>query len=318
MPSKFSLRDLTHRLAGLTGWRRRFAAFLAGALSVLALAPFFISPVLWLTLPALVWLLDGAIGDDKARANQRWIKWPELSAAAVGWWWGFGYFLAGLFWIGEAFLVEAGRFAVLMPFAVVLLPAGLAIFYAAATASVARFWHTGTYRVLALALSLGAAEWLRGHVLSGFPWNILGYALTSPLPLMQSAAVLGIYGLTLLAVVIFAFPLVLWCDAASPRTKTLAVAIAALPLLVMSIYGQIRLSTAASDMVPGVKIRIVQPSIPQREKWIRGNQENIFRQHLDQSKRDPSGKDDDLAGISHVVWPEAAMPFLPLDTPEAL
>lgn len=318
MPSKLSLRDLAEWLTGLTGWHRRLAAVLAGAISVLALAPFFISPVLWITLPALVWLLDGAVADDKARARQRWFKRPAWSAAAVGWWWGFGYFLAGLFWIGEAFLVEAGRFAVLMPFAVLLLPAGLAIFYAVATAAAARFWHTGTCRVLALALSLAAIEWVRGHVLSGFPWNVLGYALTYPLPLMQSAAVLGIYGLTLLTVLVFALPLVLWRDAPMAKTKVIALAIAIMPLLILGLLGQVRLSTAASDMVPGVKIRIVQPSIPQREKWIRGNQERIFRAHLDLSKRDPSGKEDGLAGVTHVVWPEAAMPFLPLDTPEAL
>jgi apolipoprotein N-acyltransferase len=317
MSSRLSLRDLADWLTGLGGWRRRLAAFTAGAASVLALAPFFISPVLWITLPALVLLLDGALADGKARAQQRWIRWPEMSAAAVGWWWGFGYFLAGLFWIGEAFLVEAGRFAVLMPFAVLLLPAGLAIFYAAAAAIAARFWHTGAYRVLALALSLAAAEWLRGHVLSGFPWNIIGYALTYPLPLMQSASVFGIYGLTIIAIIVFTLPLVLWLDVGSARAKRLAAAVAAVPLL-MGLFGQIRLSAGTSDLVPGVKIRIVQPSIPQREKWIRGNQANIFRQHLELSKRDASGKDDGLAGITHVIWAEAAMPFMPLDSPEAL
>ena len=318
MRSRLSLTNLAGWLTGLSGWRRRLAALTAGAGSVLALAPFFVWPVLWITLPALVWLLDGAIAGDKARATQRWVKRAEMSAAAVGWWWGFGYFLAGLFWIGEAFLVEAGRFAVLMPFAVLLMPAGLAVFYAAAAALAARFWHTGTYRVLALALSLAAAEWLRGHVLSGFPWNVLGYALTYPLPFMQGAAVLGIYGLTLLAVIVFALPLVLWRDSPSRKSGTVAMAVAVVPLLILGTLGQIRISTGISETMPGVKIRIVQPSIPQREKWIRGNQERIFREHLDLSKRDPSGKEDGLAGVTHVVWPEAAMPFMPLDTPEAL
>ncbi len=131
---------------------------------------------------------------------RRWYTRPAAAAAEIGWWFGFGYFLAGLFWIGEAFLVEAEVFAVLMPFAVLLMPAGLALFHAAATALAAPFWRTGIYRVLALAMSLSAMEWLRGHVLSGFPWNVLGYALTYPVSLMQSAAVFGIYGLTLIAV----------------------------------------------------------------------------------------------------------------------
>ena len=149
--------------------------------------------------------------DDAAR----WYRRPEIAAAEIGWWFGFGYFVPGLFWVGEAFLVEAETFAVLLPFAVTLLPAGLALFYGAATGLAARFWTGGARRVLVLALTLSAAEWLRGHVLSGLPWNTLGYALTFPLPLMQSAAVLGIYGLTLVAVLVFALPPVLWSEAAA-------------------------------------------------------------------------------------------------------
>lgn len=314
MPGDLSLGALAERLAGR---RRHLAAFVAGAASVFALAPFFAWPVLWITLPALVWLLDGAMAE-REQPRWRWLARPGIAAAAVGWWWGFGYFLAGLFWIGEAFLVEAGVFVLIMPFAVVLMPAGLAIFYAAAAALAAPFWRTGAYRVLALALSLAAMEWLRGHVLSGFPWNVLGYVLTYPLPLMQTAAMLGIYGLTLLAVLIFALPPVLWSVARDRRARLTAVAVACVPLIVMASVGQARLSLAISQHVPGVKFRIVQPSVPQREKWIAGNQERIFLEHIALSRRDAAGTIDNLAGVTHVVWPEAAMPFMPLDTPAAL
>lgn len=313
------LGDLAYRLARARGWPRRLAAVTAGSISVLALAPFFLAPVLWVTLPALVWLLDSAINDAKKPAAHRWIRRPDLvAAAAVGWWWGFGYFLAGLFWIGEAFLVEAGRFAILMPLAVLLLPAGLAIFFAVATALASCFWQVGTFRVLALGLSLSAAEWLRGHMLSGFPWNVLGYVLTYPLPLMQSAAVFGIYGLTLIAVLVFAWPPVLWVDASSTRARNIAIAIAVAPLMAMGLIGHARLATASIDTVPGIKIRIVQPSIPQGEKWNRGNAARIFQEHLELSKQDAAGKEEGFSGITHVIWPEAAMPFMPLDTPEAL
>jgi apolipoprotein N-acyltransferase len=67
-----------------------------------------------------------------------------------------------------------------------------------------------------------------------------------------------------------------------------------------------------------VKIRIVQPSVNQRDKWRPEHQLRIFQDHLDLSRQDPSGAIDNLAGITHVVWPEAAMPFFPLDTPQAL
>ena len=202
---------LAGSIAGLSGWRRPATAFAAGSLTVLAMAPFFLWPVLFLTLPVLVWLIDGSAAQGGRAPSFR--QRPAVRAASAGWWFGFGYFLFGLFWIGEAFLVEADKFAWLLPFAVTLMPAGLAIFTALAAAAARLVWPAGAARIIVLALALSAAEWLRGHVLTGFPWNVLGYALTWPLSMMQSAALFGIYGLTLLAVLIFASPLVLVADA---------------------------------------------------------------------------------------------------------
>jgi apolipoprotein N-acyltransferase len=302
----------------LSRWRNLLAAAIAGAASVLAMPPFFFWPILWLTLPSLVWLMDGAAGHARHGRGARRYARTAIAAAQTGWCFGFGYFLAGLFWIGEAFLVEAEVFGLLMPLAVLLMPAGLALFYAVAAALAAPFWQSGSWRVLALALSLSAMEWLRGHVLSGFPWNVLGYALTYPLSLMQSAAVFGIYGLTLIAVLLFALPAILWCEAPAARSRRIALAVAILPLAMAGLAGHIRLFLSSPDPVAGVKIRIVQPSVPQREKWRPENQHRIFFDHIELSRRNASGAIDNLAGITHVVWPEAAMPFLPLDTPEAL
>jgi apolipoprotein N-acyltransferase len=305
---------LAKRVRGLTRWRRCLATAGAGALSALAMAPFFLWPVLWLTLPALVWLIDGAVARHARQGPARRLA----AAAAIGWWWGFGYFLAGLYWIGEAFLVEAEVFAALMPLAVMLMPAGLALFYAAAVGVTAAMWTAGASRVVALALTLSAAEWLRGHILSGFPWNVLGYALTYPIELMQSAALVGIYGLTLAAVLIFALPAVLWTETADRRRGLAAVAVACMPLVVAGAVGWMRLAHARSDTVPGVKIRIVQASIPQQERMRPELWARHFQDHLDLSGHDRTGKADRLAGVTLLIWPEVAMPFAALDSPQAL
>lgn len=303
------------------GWRRSAIAFAAGVLSNLAMAPFFLAPILFLTLPVLVWLIDEATEPTPGGAPPP-RRAVAVDAALAGWWLGFGYFLVGLFWIGEAFLVEADTFGWLLPFAVTLMPAGLALFWAGAAAAAALLWRPAFARLLVLALALALAEWLRGHVLTGFPWNVLGYALTWPLILMQGAGLLGIYGLTLVAVPVFAAPLVLAADAAQGadrrRAGMRALAIAGVPLLLLAAYGGARLATAPDGAVEGVRLRIVQPSVPQREKWRPDKQAEIFQDHLDLSRVDASGGRDDLAGITHLVWPEAAMPFLPLEHPEAL
>lgn len=297
---------LRARVMGLTGWKRAAVAIASGGLSALAFAPIFAFPVLFLTFPVFVWLIDASSG------------WRR--AASAGWLFGFGYFFFNLFWVGEAFLVEADKFAWLLPFAVTLLPAGLALFWAAAAALARRFWQQGLARVFVFAIALGVVEWLRGHVLTGFPWNVVGYSLTYPLPLMQSAALFGAYGLTAIAAFIFPAPLVMMADR-DERLRwadiTRAIAVAVVPIGALCLYGAWRLS-APEVFVPDVKLRIVQPSVPQREKWMAEYQRRIFDDHIALSLADPKGKKDSLAGVTHLVWPEAAMPFFPLETPEAL
>ena len=161
---------LTQRLSFLPntfllawGWQRRFLAILLGALSALSLPPFGISPVLLITFPCFVWLLDGALEADERRNGVRF-----RTGFALGWLFGFGYFLAGLWWIGAAFLVEAERFAWLLPIAVLAMPAGLSLFTALGVALAAMFWTDQFRRILLLAACLTLADWVRGHVLTGF------------------------------------------------------------------------------------------------------------------------------------------------------
>ncbi len=163
-----TLKGLINAIMLAWGWRRWLIAFVAGALSALAMAPFNAWPVLFLTFPTLVWLIDGAgVG-----------RWGGVAvAASTGWWFGFGYFVAGLYWVGYAFLVDAPTFGWLLPFAVIGLPAVLAVYTAFGVALARMLWTRGALRVLALGVALTAAEWLRGHLLTGFPWNAFGYAL---------------------------------------------------------------------------------------------------------------------------------------------
>ena len=92
------------------------------------------------------------------------------SAAIAGWWFGFGYFLAGLYWIGNAFLVDAKTFGWLLPFAVVGAagrPGAASPRFGLALARL--LWTRGPARILALAVALTVAEWLRGHCSAASP-----------------------------------------------------------------------------------------------------------------------------------------------------
>ncbi|MFL5091464.1 MAG: apolipoprotein N-acyltransferase [Xanthobacteraceae bacterium] len=304
-----SLTQLAHRVMLAWGWRRAAIAAAAGAMSTLALAPFNLWPVMFLTFPVLVWLVDGSAAGRLGGV---------MSAAGAGWWFGFGYFLAGLYWVGHAFLVDAKTFGWLLPFAVVGLPAGLAMFTAAGLALARAMWTRGPSRVLALAVALTVVEWLRGHVLTGFPWNAYGYALTGPLVLAQSAALVGIWGLTFMAVAIFATPAVLVDERIYTRRPWLPPLCAALVLAACATYGLVRLNQTPTSFVAGVRLRIMQPNLPQDEKFNYGAKQQVMSRYLTLSDRATGPGTTGIRDVTHLIWPESAFPFFIAREPEAL
>ena len=294
------LRGLARRTSRLTGWRRIALAFGAGAVSALSTAPFGVWPVLFLTFPVLVFLMDG-LPPLSARA--------VLAALGIGWGFGFGYFLASLWWIGSAFLVEADVFAWLLPFAVVSLPAGLAVFPALGLAAAKLLWSRHPGRICALGAGLGGSEWLRGHVLTGFPWNTFGYALAENLALAQSAALVGLWGLTLAAILIFAAPALL-LDPPRRKGRLLWPAVAGLVLVAAFGWGTWRLSAPALPLVEGVRLRIMQPALPQDQKFSYADRQRILDLYLDLSAQPSAVYPRGLADVTLLVWPESAFPFI--------
>ena len=282
------------------GWRRALVAFLAGAATTLALPPLNLWPAPFLTFPILVWLLDGSAAGRLGGA---------LMAAGAGWWFGFGYFLVGLYWIGNAFLVDAKTFGWLLPIAVTALPAGLALFTGFGLALARSIWTRGPSRILALAAALTVSEWLRGHLLTGFPWNAFGYALTSALPLAQSGALVGLWGLTLLAVAIYASPAVLADDRADTRWPWLSPLLGVLLLAGLAGYGAERLRTTPTTFVDGVRLRIMQPNLQQDEKFNYAHKQDVLDRYLALSDRATGPQSTGLRDVTHLIWPESAFPF---------
>jgi apolipoprotein N-acyltransferase len=292
------------RMAGLSiilawGWKRALIALAAGAVSALAMAPFNAWPVLFVTFPVAVWLIDGA-----AAGKRRGIP----AAAMSGFWFGLGYFVPGLYWIGSAFLVDAPTFAWLMPFAVLGLPAYLALFPALGFALARLIWTRDASRVLALAVGLTISEWLRGHVLSGFPWNAFGYALSEPLALAQTASLIGLWGMTFLAVAIFASPAVL-IDGSSRGRKPWIAPVAALALLLaMGVYGAVRLSLQPTALTT-VKLRIMQPNLQQDVKFNYAAKAEVMQKYLALSDRASGPQSTGVRDTQILIWPESAFPF---------
>ena len=308
-PLPLTITRFAHWIVLSWGWRRALIAMSAGALSALAMAPFDAWPVLFLTFPVLVWLVDGA-------AAGRMGGVP--SAAIAGWWFGFGYFFVGLYWVGYAFLVDAKTFGWLLPFAVTALPAGMACYTAAGLALARLLWSRGPVRLLALAVALTAAEWLRGHLFTGFPWNAYGYALTGPLSLAQGAALIGIWGLTFITVAVFASPAVLTDDGNDTRRPWLPLALGIAVLVALAGYGTMRLANTPTTFVDGVRMRIMQPNLQQDEKFNYDAKQKVMRHYLELSDRATGPQSAGMRDVTHLIWPESAFPFLLTREPDAL
>jgi apolipoprotein N-acyltransferase len=273
------------RVRGLSGWRRILFAFGCGAFSALGFAPLEFFPALLLGYAALLLLLDAADASPH----------PMRAGFGAGWAFAFGQFLIGWHWIGYAFLVDPSAHLWQMPFALVILTAGQALYAGIACALALYFWQDGPARLLVFAVLYAASEWLRGHVLTGFPWNLPAYGWGASLAILQSMALIGAYGLSFLTILLGAS----LAQFTRPRAGRAPLAMLLL-FLVLWGGGALRLMSNPTQNVPGVALRIVQPDIPQREKdpvrfWARN-----WQRLLTLSAR--SGNP------TIIIWPEAAPP----------
>ncbi|MBA3447305.1 MAG: apolipoprotein N-acyltransferase [Pseudaminobacter sp.] len=300
------MERLAGRIILLWGWRRSLTAFLAGALAVLAHAPFDFFAVCFISFPILVWLLDGATASAHRHLVRRFVP-----AFVIGWWFGFGYFLGGLWWIGSAVLVEADSFAWALPFAVLGIPALLALFYGLATSLAGLLWSNTVGRIAALAFGFAVAEWLRSFVFTGFPWNAIGYAAMPTPLLMQSVSVVSLTGMNALAVFVFAMPAVL----AAKRGARLGLVLALMLGAAHAAYGYVRLSTSPEPDGRTLSVRIVQPSVDMSEKWDAAVEDRVFATML---RLSASPLAAGQAKPELILWPETSVPFLFTDRPDAL
>ena len=304
-----TLTRLAHIIILASGWQRATIAFIAGAASALAMAPVNAWPILFVTFPVLIWLVDGS-------AAGRW--GGAVTAALAGWCFGFGYFLAGLYWIGYAFLVDVKTFGWLLPVAVAGLPAYLALYTALGLAAARLIWVRGPERILALAATLTVAEWLRGHMLSGFPWNTFGYALTEPLVLAQSVSLIGIWTLTFFCIASGATPAVIADDKTDTRHPYRPLVIGVVLLAAFVGYGATRLWSHPTGYVSGVKLRIMQPNLQQDDKFNYSAKAQVMERYLRLSDRATGPQSSGVHDITHLIWPEAAFPFFLTREPDVL
>lgn len=269
------------------------SGLISGAVFVLALPPFSLLPFALLSFAALSLLLRGATG---------------TSSMLIGFAFGLGQFVPGLFWITESFQVEVDRFGWLALPSVLGLAAVLSVFPALACALAARLERAGLPPALSLATAWTIAEWLRGHVLTGFPWNLAAYALADWTILAQAASVLGSYGLGFV-LVLAAASIGHAMGGPARESRRAYLGVAAATMLALAMFGYLRVALLSADTGQGREVRIVQPNIPQSAKW------------------DPAARNANIARLLFLsarpgafdllLWPETAWPGFLAEDPGA-
>ena len=221
----------------------------------------------------------------------------------MGWLAGFAYFFVGCWWVAEAFFVNPEQ-AWMAPFAASLLPAGLGLFWGAATGLYRRFAPIGSMRVLLFAGLFCGFEWLRGHVLTGFPWNPAGATWRAGGGMSQFASVVGVYGLSLVTVAAVAAlaPLV---GPGLRRDRLMSAGLGVLALAGVGVFGAVRLAQSDLQFTDTV-VRLVQADVKQETKWSPESYRSIVARYVRltaQPTQTPGGRTPNV-----VVWPEGSLP----------
>ncbi len=280
--------------------RRFLISFMAGALCVPAMPPYGWWIMLGLGLPVLFALL----------VTTRNLK----TAFADAWFFAFGYFGFGLSWVGNALLVEGNPYVWVWPLAVAGLPALLALFYGVFGVAVKHFarGHAGAWCAFVGGLSF--TEWLRGHLFTGFPWNLYGYAWNDSLALAQSVSLFGSYGLTALTILLAALPALWWLRIGAPRSRLIVTSATIGVFLVLFLWGHARLASHPLAFRNDVALKIVQPNIAQADKWNGDKAAENFRTLMALTQPD----DATVNTPTVIIWPETAVVERAINHPDTL
>ena len=286
---------------GLGTRKGRAYEFLLGALGALGFAPFYISPI-----TVIVLVLFGL------RLHQLQQSGGGFKLGfKTGWVFAFGFFLAGLFWIGSAFTMRPGGYVYLMVPMVGGLIAVLSLFWAAATGFLLRRKPSSPrVPIWAFAIKFAClifiAEYARGHVLGGLPWNLPGYIIEAGHPLSQISSVVGIYGQSLLVLLLVAFVMI-GLSGGQLKQRVLGFGLAGSLVMGLWGFGVARLPNTQAEVYPDATLRLVVVDFNQKDQFDPAKNVEIVREFLRQSVS-PGFED-----VTHVIWPEGAVSGLVIE-----
>lgn len=273
------LERVKHWVLARSGWQRHAALFVAGALTSNAFAPYYFWPLLLFTLPYLLLQLE--------QGTMRQVAWRCF-------FFGYGFFVMGTYWIAVSLLVDIAQFGWLFPICVFGLSAVFALYFLLMGGVFAKLRSDSrACNILLFSVLWVACEYLRSVGIFGFPWNLMGYAVMVSERLVQLASIIGTFGLSLL-VVGSSFVLL-------HRDRRYHVGVL---LVLIAAYGYGMWRMPVDVPMSETRLRLVQPNIPQEMKWTDQGKDESMRVHGVLTHMQTDAPPADL-----VIWSETAFPF---------
>lgn len=281
-----AIQRLHLRITGTRGTKRNALAFFAGILMTLTLPPVFALPLIIPAFTILFVLVDAAPTSKRAFGD--------------GWWWGMGWHVTGLYWFCIALLTDPEKFAWLIPFCLIGLNAIIALYAGIACWLWKKSRVRGLSGILLFSIIWTLVEFARGHLFTGFPWNLAGYVFTAHDTLLQMASLVGVYGLTWFAVILGVIPAAIFYG--RTRRAWFVIVLTYSALILGAGWGAWRLANA-ENIESGTRLRLVQPNIQQNLRWDPAHRRQVLDEHIKLTR---------LPGIENidvVIWPETAAPY---------
>ncbi len=223
-----------------------------------------------------------------------------------GYFFGFGYFVSNLYWIPLSLLHDE-NFKFLIPIAIVLIPAFLSLFYALAFFVFKLFFNFKAIftNILTFSIILGLFEFLRGSILSGFPWNLFAYSFSENLKIIQISSLIGIYAFNTIVITVFSVPSILYLN--RKKNDLLGFFLIIILSIASYIYGNFKISTFKNLEIQklSAEIKILSTNISIERFYSNLDEEEILNKLIDLSN--PNQQENTI-----YIWPEGVIPNINL------
>ena len=269
-----------------------FILIFLGSLSSFSLPPYNYLLVNFLTFPSLIFIL--IINKNNSKIFQ----------FILGWSFGFGYFISNLYWISNS-LTHEDIFNFLIPFAIVLIPFFLAIFYGLVSTIFSYFnLENNIKSILIFSLIFSVIEFIRGHILSGFPWNLIVYSWSNYITFIQSLSLVGTYSLNLISITIFCLPVILLSNK-SNKFKVMTIISLILILFLNHFYGTLRIQKLKKvpEKELNFNVKVISPKINLQRFFKEKNSNEIIKEIINLSNPKKINK-------TVYIFPEGILPAI--------